>query len=228
MIENERIAAYLFSLEKDMPAFLEELEKQAIEDHVPIIRKPVQSLLRFLMALVQPKKILEIGTAIGFSGIFMMTFLKEYQPEAHLTTIEKVPYRIQQAKENFKAAGISDKITLLEGDAKEILLKLSKTETYDMIFMDAAKGQYLSFFPLVKQLLNEKGLLISDNVLQNGTIVESRYSIQRRDRTIHERMREYLYLLSHDEDFETVTLPMGDGLTLSYKKNDRIKNNEKN
>lgn len=225
MVEQERIAAYLFSLEKDMPAFLEELEQQAIEEYVPIIRKSTQQMLRFLMASFQPKNLLEIGTAVGFSGIFMMTYLLKYCQNPHLTTVEKVPKRIRQAKENFKKAELSKYITLLEGDAGEILQELSKQKkgkedcfaSYDMVFMDAAKGQYLSFLPLVKQLLKKGGLLVSDNVLQDGTIVESRYSITRRDRTIHERMREYLYELSHDADFETVTLPMGDGLTLSYK-----------
>ena len=227
MVEQERIAAYLFSLEKDMPAFLEELEKQAIEANVPIIRKSTQNMLRFLMASVQPENILEIGTAIGFSAIFMITYLLKYCENPHLTTIEKVSYRVRQAEENFKKAGYSNYITSLEGDAKEILIQIlrqreenpdfAKKEGYSMIFMDAAKGQYLHFLPLVKQLLKKGGLLVSDNVLQEGTIVESRYSITRRDRTIHERMREYLYQLSHDEDFETITLPMGDGLTLSYK-----------
>ncbi len=239
MVEQERIAAYLFSLEKDMPAFLEELEKQAIKDHVPIIRKSTQAILRFLMASFQPENILEVGTAVGFSGIFMMTYLlndkKKYsknnsendKKKLHLTTIEKVPERIRQAKENFKKAELSEYITLLEGEAEEILQNLLKQkeekidfipkEGYSMIFMDAAKGQYLHFLPTVKQLLKKGGLLVSDNVLQDGTIIESRYSITRRDRTIHERMREYLYQLSHDTDFETVTLPMGDGVTLSYK-----------
>lgn len=227
MVEQERIAAYLFSLEKDMPAFLEELEKQAIEANVPIIRKSTQNMLRFLMASVQPENILEIGTAIGFSAIFMITYLLKYCENPHLTTIEKVSYRVRQAEENFKKAGYSNYITSLEGDAKEILIQIlhqreenpdfAKKEGYSMIFMDAAKGQYLHFLPLVKQLLKKGGLLVSDNVLQEGTIVESRYSITRRDRTIHERMREYLYQLSHDEDFETITLPIGDGLTLSYK-----------
>lgn len=232
MIEKERIAAYLFSLEKDMPAFLDELERHALEQGVPIIRKPTQQLLRFLMAMQRPQQLLEVGTAIGFSGIFMMTFLGKYREDAHLTTIEKVSYRIAEAKENFAAAGLSEKITLLEGDAGEILKGLSgqgyhegvepfsckeARSQYDMIFMDAAKGQYLHFYPYVKKLLKTGGLLVSDNVLQDGTIVESRYGVNRRDRTIHGRMREYLYLLSHDEDFEAVTLPMGDGVTLCCK-----------
>lgn len=219
MVEHERISAYLFSLEKDMPAFLEELEKQAIEEHVPIIRKSTQQILRFFMASFQPENILEVGTAVGFSSIFMMTYLLNYRQDAQITTIEKVSNRIRQAKENIEKAKLSEYITLLEGDAEDILQKLCRQEesSYDMIFMDAAKGQYLHFLPLVKQLLKKGGLLISDNVLQNGTIIESRYSVTRRDRTIHERMREYLYQLSHDADLETVTLPIGDGLTLSCK-----------
>jgi predicted O-methyltransferase YrrM len=219
MIEKERIAAYLFSLEKDMPDFLDGLERKAVEDNVPIIRKSTQGVLRFLMAAVQPEEILEVGTAVGFSGIYMMTYLEEYRKDAHLTTIEKVSYRIEEAKRNFKEAGFSEKITLLSGDAGDVLERLvEQGKKYDMIFMDAAKGQYLYFYPMVKALLRKGGLLVSDNVLQDGTIVESKYSIVRRDRTIHERMREYLYQLSHDEELETVTIPVGDGLTLSYKK----------
>ncbi len=219
MVEQERIAAYLFSLEKDMPDFLDALEKEALLKQVPIIRKSTQGLLRFLMASFCPKELLEIGTAVGFSGILMMTYLREYRSDAHLTTIEKVSYRIKEAEENFKKVGLKEQVTLLSGEAKERLLELAGQKAeYDFIFMDAAKGQYLHFYPTVKSLLRPGGLLVSDNVLQSGTIVESRYAVARRDRTIHERMREYLYELTHDPEMETVTLPMGDGVALSYKK----------
>lgn len=218
MVEQERIAAYLFSLEKDMPVFLDKLEQHALERHVPIIRRSTQQILRFLMAVSQPKEILEVGTAIGFSGIFMLEYLNRFRPDGHLTTIEKVSYRIEEAAGHFKAAGFDKQVTQMCGDAKEILPCLvSQGNTYNLIFMDAAKGQYIHFYPAIKELLSTGGLLVSDNVLQDGTIIQPRYSITRRDRTIHARMREYLYTLSHDEDFETITLPMGDGLTLSYK-----------
>lgn len=215
MITDERIATYIDSLDKELPEFLRQLEKKALSEYVPIIKKPTQSLLRFLIQNNKPDSILEVGTAVGFSSIFMSQFIKD---EAHITTIEKMEERILQAKENRKKAGKENQITILEGDAADILKSLRQQEKmYDMIFMDAAKGQYLNFLPDIFDLLRPGGLLISDNVLQDGDIVESRYAVTRRNRTIHFRMREYLYALTHSDSFETVVLPIGDGVTLSTK-----------
>ena len=173
----------------------------------------MQSLLKFLLTWGRPMKILEVGTAIGFSALLM----SEYAPQGcHITTIEKYEKRIPLAKENFKKAGKQDKITLLEGDAVEILDDMQ--ETFDFIFMDAAKGQYIHFLPDILRLLEPGGLLVSDNILQDGDIVESKYAVTRRNRTIHNRMREYLYALTHHEELETVILPVADGVTLSTKK----------
>ena len=173
----------------------------------------MQSLLKFLLTWGRPMKILEVGTAIGFSALLM----SEYAPQGcHITTIEKYEKRIPLAKENFKKAGKEDKITLLEGDAVEILADMQ--ETFDFIFMDAAKGQYIHFLPDILRLLEPGGLLVSDNILQDGDIVESKYAVTRRNRTIHNRMREYLYALTHHEELETVILPVADGVTLSTKK----------
>lgn len=136
----------------------------------------------------------------------------------HITTIEKVPQRIKKATENFAFAGRDSQITLLTGDATDILKELvTQNKEYDMIFMDAAKGQYLNFFESIYELLCLDGLLISDNVLQDGDIVESRYAIEKRNRTIHRRMRDYLYLLTHHEELDTIILPIGDGVTLSTR-----------
>lgn len=215
MITDERIATYIDSLDKELPEFLRELEKKALSEYVPIIKKPTQSLLRFLLQNNKPKQILEVGTAVGFSSIFMSQYIEE---SARITTIEKMEERIIQAKENRKKAGKEKQITILEGDAAEILKSLkAEKNAYDMIFMDAAKGQYLNFLPDIFDLLRPGGLLISDNVLQDGDIVESRYAVTRRNRTIHFRMREYLYELTHSDSFETVVLPIGDGVTLSTK-----------
>lgn len=213
MIVDERIAVYINSLEQEMPGILYRIEQEALKEHVPIIKKPTQGLLRFLMCSKKPKRILEVGTAVGFSSLFM----KEYMPkETIITTIEKVPKRIEKAKENFRVAGAEDKIVLLEGDAADVLKGLVlKRKTYDFIFMDAAKGQYLRFLPDVMNLLERGGVLMSDNVLQDGDIVESRYAVTRRNRTIHFRMREYLYTLTHSPQLQTVVLPIGDGITLS-------------
>ena len=215
MITDERIATYIDSLDKELPEFLRQLEKKALSEYVPIIKKPTQSLLRFLIQNNKPDQILEVGTAVGFSSIFMSQFIGEH---AHITTIEKMEERIVQAKDNRKKAGKDEQITILEGDAAVILKELKEKENvYDMIFMDAVKGQYLNFLPDIFDLLKPGGLLVSDNVLQDGDIIESRYAVTRRNRTIHCRMREYLYELTHSDSFETVVLPIGDGVMLSTK-----------
>jgi len=212
MIIDERMSAFINSFDKGNTPFLNQIEKEAKETNVPIIRTEMQSLLKFLLAMHKPKTILEVGCAIGFSALLM----KEYADGCQITTIEKYEKRIPIAKKNFERAGKQEEIHLLEGDALEILQKLEGT--YDLIFMDAAKGQYIHFLPDVLRLLPKGGLLVSDNVLQEGDIIESRYAITRRDRTIHSRMREYLYELKHHPELETVILPVGDGVTLSVKR----------
>lgn len=213
MIIDERMSVFIDSMDEGNTPFLDELEKYALQTQVPIIRKSTQQLLKFLLVFARPKRILEVGTAIGFSALLM----SEYGPEGcHITTIEKYEKRIPVARENFARAGKSEAITLLEGDAAELLPTLE--ETYDMIFMDAAKGQYIHFLPDVLRLLSKGGILLSDNVLQDGDIIESRFAVTRRNRTIHSRMREYLYELKHHPDLETVVLPVGDGVTISVKK----------
>ena len=210
---DERLNAFIDSLDTGNTPFLNGIEKEAKETNVPIIRTQVQSLLKLLLAMRKPATILEVGCAIGFSALLM----SEYGPEdCHITTIEKYEKRIPVARENFRRAGKEERITLLEGDAAEILQKM--TGAYDMIFMDAAKGQYLHFLPDVLRLLAPGGILLSDNVLQDGNILESRFAVTRRNRTIHSRMREYLYELKHHPQLETVILPVGDGVTLSVRR----------
>ena len=212
MIVDERMVTFIHSLETENSEILETIEKEALDTFVPIIRKEMQSFLKVLLAIKKPKRILEVGTAVGFSAILM----SEYAPEdCHITTIEKYEKRIPIALENFKRAGKEDKITLLEGDALEILKGLEGT--YDFIFMDAAKGQYINYLPEAIRLLEKDGLLVSDNVLQDGDIIESRFAVERRNRTIHSRMREYLYELKHNEQLLTSIVPLGDGLALSVK-----------
>ena len=207
------MSAFINSFDEDKSPFLYELEQYAIQTNVPIVRPEMQTLLGFLLTDRKPMRILEVGTAIGFSALLM----SEKAPAGcHITTIEKYEKRIPIAKENFRKAGKEDAIILLEGDAAEILKELKAP--FDFIFMDAAKGQYLAFLPDILRLLNPKGMLVSDNVLQDGDIVESRFAITRRNRTIHARMREYLYELKHNERLETVILPVGDGVTLSVLK----------
>ena len=212
MIVNERVVAYINSLDCGNSDICNTIEKEAIADEVPIIRKEMGNLLKVLLQLVQPERILEVGTAVGYSSILM----SENMPEnCKITTIENYDKRIPVARNNFKRAGKENVITLIEGDALEVLKTLEGP--YDFIFMDAAKGQYINYLPDVKRVLRKGGLLISDNILQEGEIVESRYAVTRRNRTIHTRIREYVYELTHSEDFVTSIVPIGDGITLSVK-----------
>lgn len=212
-IVNERIVDYINSLDKGNSPVCNAIEKEALADGVPIIRKEMGNLLKVLLLLKRPQKILEVGTAVGYSSILM----SENMPQnCRITTIENYEKRIPVAKNNFKRAGKEEVITLLEGDAMDILKELDGM--YDFIFMDAAKGQYINFLPELLRLMPVGGLLISDNVLQEGDIVESRYGVTRRNRTIHTRMREYIYTLTHAEQLETSIVPIGDGITLSVKK----------
>ncbi len=212
MIVEQRITTYLHSLDKGNGEFLDSLRLQAQADYVPIIRQETEQLLKVLLHMKQPRCILEVGTAIGYSALVMAANMPA---DAQITTIEKYEKRIPLAHDNFKRAGAEDKITLLEGDAMEILKTLDGP--YDFIFMDAAKGQYLNFFPEVMRLLSVGGVLLSDNVLQDGDVIESRYLVTRRNRTIHARMREYLYTLTHIPELETAVVPIGDGLAVSTK-----------
>ena len=212
MIVDERMTIFIDSMDPGNTEFLTQLEKYSTETNVPIIRPSMQSLLKLLLQMQQPKNILEVGCAIGFSALLM----SEYGPkDCHITTIEKYEKRIPLAKENFAKAGKEDKITLLEGDAIEILKELEGT--YDFIFMDAAKGQYIHFLPDILRLLADGGMLVSDNVLQDGELKESRFAVTRRNRTIHGRMRDYLYELKHHPNLVTSILPVGDGVTVSVK-----------
>ena len=213
MIADERMSAFIDSLDTGNTPFLNEIESEAKKTNVPVIRTQTQSLIKLLLAVQKPTSILEVGCAIGFSALLM----SEYAPaDCHITTIEKYEKRIPIAKDNFKRAGMEDRITLLEGDASDLLKELDGP--YDFIFMDAAKGQYIHFLPDVLRLLSEGGILLSDNVLQDGDVIESRFAVTRRNRTIHSRMRQYLYELKHHPDLETAILPVGDGVTVSVKK----------
>lgn len=195
MIVNERVVAYINSLDCGNSDICNTIEKEAIADEVPIIRKEMGNLLKVLLQLVQPERILEVGTAVGYSSILM----SENMPEkCTITTIENYDKRIPVARNNFKRAGKENVITLIEGDALEVLKTLEGP--YDFIFMDAAKGQYINYLPDIKRVLRKGGLLISDNILQEGEIVESRYAVTRRNRTIHTRIREYVYELTHTKD----------------------------
>ena len=203
---------YINSLDRGNTPFLEELEQTALRDRVPVIRREMQSFIKTFLAMNQPGRILEVGTAIGFSTLLMCEYGRE---DLQIVTIENYDKRIPIARENFRRAGREDQITLLEGDAGELLKTLEGP--FDMIFMDAAKGQYIHWLPDIRRLMTKGSVLISDNVLQEGDIIESHYLVERRKRTIYNRMREYLYELKHDPSFVTSIRPLGDGVTVSVK-----------
>lgn len=213
MIVDERMITYINSLDSGHYPFLEELEQEAKTSFVPIIRREMQSFLKVFLAIKQPKRILEVGTAVGFSTLLMAAYSSE---DCRITTIENYEKRIPIAQDNFRKYGYDSRITLCCGDAAEVMKTLE--EPYDFIFMDAAKGQYIYFLPQVLRLLKTGGVLISDNVLQDGDIIESHFAVERRNRTIYKRMREYLYELKHHEDLITSVIPLGDGITVSVKK----------
>ena len=212
MVVEERLSAYINSLDSGNTKLLDAIEREALDDSVPIIRKSMQSFLKLLLAMKKPERILEVGTAVGFSALLMA----EYAPDGcTIVTIENYEKRIEAARRNFARAGREGQITLLAGDAKDVLKTLD--EPFDLIFMDAAKAQYINFMPEVLRLLKTGGTLVSDNVLQDGDIVESRFLVRRRDRTIHKRMRDYLYELTHHRELVTAVLPVGDGITVSER-----------
>lgn len=217
MNTDNRTTKYIESLDVGNTVFLDELERYALSENVPIIRKPVQNFLKTMIELKKPKRILEVGTAIGFSAILMAEYSDS---DTTITTIEKYEKRIPIAEENFIKSGYKNKIEFLKGDATDILKNLSENDErkYDFIFMDAAKGQYINFFPYVLTLLEDSGVLISDNALQDDEIIQSKFAVTRRDRTIHKRMREYHYTLTHHDKLVTSIIPIGDGVTISVKK----------
>lgn len=213
MIVDERMVTYINSLDRGNGEFLDKLEQQAKKDRVPIIRREMQSFLKVLLQMKKPGRILEVGTAVGFSALLMCENTPE---ETMVTTIEKYEKRIPVAKENFRKAGMEHRIIFLEGDAMDILKTLEGS--FDFIFMDAAKGQYIHFMPEIMRLLEKDGVLVSDNVLQEGDIIESHFAVERRNRTIYKRMREYLYELKHDDRLLTSIIPIGDGAAVSIRK----------
>lgn len=216
MIVNERVSCYITSLTTYNSDFLEELRERALEDKVPIIKRETESFLKTLLLLKKPKKILEVGTAVAYSSLVMAEVL---EGKTSISTIENYEKRVLEARKNIADSNYSNIIYLIEEDASRVLKELvEKEEKYDFIFMDAAKGQYINWLESVISLLEKDGVLCSDNVLQGGDIVQSRYLVERRDRSIHSRLREYLYELTHREELSTTILSLGDGVALTVLK----------
>ena len=218
MMDQDRITQYIHSLDQGHGAFCDQIAKAARAGRVPIIRKETANFLQAMVAAKQPKRILEVGTAVGYSALLMAQVMPE---GTDIITIEKYEPRIPVARRHFEEAGLSDRITLLEGDAGEILKELDGS--FDFIFMDAAKGQYIHWLPDILRLLSTGGVLFSDNVLQDGDVIESHFAVERRNRTIHKRMREYLFELTHKEGLLTSVVPLGDGIAITMKSHENRK-----
>lgn len=212
-IVNENIEEYIRQTLKKSEGFFVEMEEYAHENNVPIIQKEVAELIKVLIKIHKPKKILEIGTAIGYSAIL---FASSSDEKVQITTFERNPKMIQKAKENIKRAGLEDQITIIEGDAQENLENFSQ-EDFDMIFIDAAKGHYKLFYDLTIDKLKVDGLILSDNILHKGMVASDEYVI-RRQKTIVKRMRDYLSYISSVDYLDTTLIPISDGFAISYKK----------
>jgi len=209
MIIDGNITTYIHSLEPDGPEWLAKIRSYAEEKNVPVIRREVEPFLNVLLNISSPERILEIGSGIGYSALFMNCVL----PSAKILTIENYEPRLRDCR---RFLADKDHITLIEGDAAVIIRGMS--EPADFIFLDAAKGQYIQMLPDIKRLLKPGGLLLADNVLQDGTLVRSRYIVPRRQRTIHSRMREFLWEVKHCPEFDASVITVGDGMLLGIRK----------
>ena len=222
-MDKERLSAFINAFDTDRDPKLASLEKSSVSGGIPIIRHEMISFLQVILEIQKPGRILEVGTATGFSALVMASFAPD---TCQITTIEKDAERIAAARKNFSEFQVRERICLIPGDARDILEKLSEASdsvrAYDLVFMDAAKAQYIHFLPFIKKLLAPGGLLVSDNVLQEGDLLESKYLISRRDRTIYKRMREYLFALKHDPDLTTSIIPIADGVALSRMKDNAV------
>lgn len=214
-IVNELVEGYIRNTLTDKEGLLRDLEVYALENNVPIVHKEVSELLKVLLKVQKPKRILEVGCAIGYSSILFASTLGE---DVEIITVERNEKMIEKAKENIKLAGLENNITILEGDAEEKLKEVDGE--FDMIFLDAAKGQYQLFYDMVIDKLKVDGLLISDNILYKGMVAHDDFVI-RRKKTIVKRMRSYLDYICTCNYLDTSLIPIGDGVALSYKKAER-------
>ena len=211
MITNPKVLEYLDIISPVNSKAIEEIRAEAKRNYIPIIKRDTENFLKFVLKMQNPGSILEIGCAVGYSAAVMLE-----NSDADIVTVEKMPERVEEAKRNIKYADFESRASILEGDAGDILKSLAdKGEKFDFIFMDAAKAQYITWLPMVKKLLKESGMIFSDNCLQEGDLAESSFAIRKRDKTIHKRMREYIYLLLHDETLESWIFSIGDGVLLS-------------
>lgn len=211
-ITYDYMEGYIRSLIPESEGKIKELEDFAEENKVPIAQKETIKFLEFMVGMKKPLRILELGTAIGYSAILMY---KAAGTNPHITTIERSEEMIGFAKKNIESFGLEKNITIEAGDCLDVLERLE--EPYDLIFMDAGKGHYNHFLPHCLRLLKEDGIIIADNVLFRG-MVASDDLVKRRKITIVKRMRTYLEMVSNDKNLVTSVIPMGDGIAITRRR----------
>lgn len=214
-INNDYIVEYIRAIRPQSQGVLKKIESKIAsgEETWPIIKPEVASFIEVLLSIKKPTKILEIGTAVGYSSILMSKYL---QPGGNIITIERSTTMQEYAQENIKKSSLENTIMIKKGEAADILIDLESSQ-FDVIFMDSAKAQYINFLPECIRLLKDDGVLITDNVLHKGTVAKSRYLIPRRQRTTHMRLREFLWEIYHNPHLQSAVLPFGDGIAISYK-----------
>ena len=210
-INEEYVEEYIKSILPERPDFMLKMEEYAYENHVPIIHPEVAQFLMVILKMNRPLKILEVGTAIGYSALVMA-----YSTDANteIYTIEKREDMIQIASNNIDNSTYKERIKIIPGEAEDVLPNLK--EKYDFIFLDASKGHYLDFFKSCSRALNSGGFIVSDNVLYKGMVASDQLVI-RRKKTIVKRMRQYLKYISNLEGYTSCVLPLGDGVAITYK-----------
>lgn len=216
-VVKEELLDFMRTQQKKLPGELGKLEEEAHVAEVPVIPHETVVFLKFLLGQIQPERILEIGTAIGFSSSVMATTIGE---NAHVTTIDRFDVMIEKAKKNYERLGLTDKVTLLEGQAADILPELSGP--YDFIFMDSAKSKYIEFLPECLRLLRKGGVLMVDDIFQGGTILLPDEEIPRGKRAIHRKLNEFLRVVMNHPDLTSTILPLGDGVILMTKEAEEI------
>ncbi|WIV11180.1 O-methyltransferase [Proteiniborus sp. MB09-C3] len=217
-INESSVEEYIRGLIPSRDNFFVELEKYAELNHVPIIHPEVAQLIRVLISITKPKRILEIGTAIGYSALVMASAMEK---DGKVISIEKRDDMTGLAEKNIHDNGYSNMIEIIKGEAEEVLPNID--DKFDFIFIDAAKGQYMEFFPHCIRNLADGGIILSDNVLYKG-MVASDELVLRRKKTIVKRMRNYLDYITSNKDLESSVIPIGDGVAITYKK--EVKENE--
>ena len=211
-IVMQKVVDFMREGQLDFEGGLGEIEAYANELGIPIVPHETAKFLDFFTATMQPSQILEIGTAIGFSASLMAQHL---QADGHLTTIDRYEKMYERAKENFKKMGLEERITLIEGDAANVLPTLEGS--YDLIFMDSAKAKYIEFYPECMRLLRQGGVLIIDDVFQGGTVLDDEAEIPKRVRKIHRKLNELFDTVLNDKSNRSTLVPLGDGLLMVRK-----------